>query len=608
MMPHQHTHINLKEFHKKVKDLRKELECDDLKRLDERLAAADARRANPYFGMTARLTRLLWPQFMIAYQHITDAFNEYRQIKGIDLEMPATMPLIINSKNASELIVFPNIILTFKGIDGKWNCQVPVDKDSLMKMGTMSAYQHYHIIENILKKEEDPKLEKLFSVPSRVWKHIRSNSTISTGKLFRSYIFEDKKYSDDFIKHMVSVVEEFKKPTTIYFADTPEEFTKMYSSGPSSCMSLTGRNGDSGSWWDMFKKTGTAPVHFYSYCTFSRGAYTMRGDTVRARTIIYEIRPGRWCYGRMYGDAKDTKILANALQMQNIGTFPYGTDPDQEHIIGNQVYRPDVEFRIKPTDYEGRIVYPVTYFDNAYNSFIMDIDEKTQELIARQDNKKGKPINAGYISREQVKVPKCAVCKGNAVSDIRTTVNEVFCSDACAKKRNAVAARRSDGSTAWCNRDNALLIEGIWFEHELSAIRAGAHWLLKQEPDGTQSEDVVLSRNNIYGVASGLSTKDEPYAYANSVIYADIGKKRKALAAGNAFEIIDKQVSVAIFNPDKGLMEKPIRVTDEMLIGLDDDDEMVDIPAQVQLSKMALVSVKKAKSEKAAGGFFIVEE
>ncbi len=178
-------------------------------------------------------------------------------------------------------------------------------------------------------------------------KHVRKSAEFS----IQSFLQEKAGWAEATAKRYADALTAEMWPPVLHYAQTPEEMTKMYSSGPSSCMSFHKPENA------VLKYRNLSGPAWYAYNPHTKGAYIVGPDgNVLARTILYQNADGSWTSGRIYGE--ETKLERSLL---TAGV----------HLGGRSYMHPRAcTFTVPPVAYQSRLYTPATYFDNIRNEAV----------------------------------------------------------------------------------------------------------------------------------------------------------------------------------------------------------------------------------------------
>lgn len=298
-------------------------------------------------------------------------------------------------------------------------------------------------------------------------------------------------HSDKMIATISANLVMSRKPVEIIFANTPEEISKMYSSGPSSCMTAKGAERPRG--WMKLVENKSHPCAFFAYHPYIRGAYiaNARGET-RSRVFLYTCENGKEYYGRIYGSGgNDVTVMQNALQERGIHVLPRTKSGANLRDNSGHYWR-DVEFNIPGLNIGAEYVMPFPYMDNFRGHPKITFDAKTKEFNIKCISEEAyskigggwryfpgyDAMQTGFIASSQLEGHHCAHCGGKVDTArgfavyMEKETGYRYCTVQHAQSQGKILAKSSDGHDYLVNagaayRDN---LEGTYYTN-LQALK-----------------------------------------------------------------------------------------------------------------------------------------
>lgn len=422
---------------------------------------------NIAFDAACRLTRYFHAEHNEFIRKIIEAARTLRI--STDESRFTDVPLIVLDKRDPKKLttmVFPNIKL--KNSDPS-------------QMKVVSAYVFPELLDPVA--EELIKRKDHLVDYARRWRAIkRVEKDMSIERILTRYcghVFKGQPPS--IIRDIADLIAEEYKPIKLHYAETPEEMLKMYSSGPSSCMSyrsdlaLQNISKDYHPQYFHFlgKYFNTHPGEWYIRAG-GKGAYIQKGKTVVARTILFPMEDGSFRHGRTYAS---TSLMLERFQeaLKSAGHAPLGSGDKNGH------WSRSVDFKIPVYKNEGKGCVPLPYFDNLSGSLVakylpdedcvhfkLNSKEKSKDYVAVSGAQKG------YLHLDDLILTNCEVC--NAVirpHQIIEIDGHKRCAH-CTQKMGFVNAYQVDGAPIWKHRNECYRdADGRYFTTLLAGARHG---------------------------------------------------------------------------------------------------------------------------------------
>lgn len=303
-------------------------------------------------------------------------------------------------------------------------------------------------------------------------------------------------YPEALIKEIAGQIEELRLPLELHYAETPEQILYMYSSGPSSCMFVGGKERP----WRWMTDIGRHPCDFFAFHPFIRGVYTKvkSKGTVTARTYLYTMPDGKECHGRIYGaDGRAGTALQNALSETGVKPIPVNGETDRGGSAGT--FARECTFRIPGVPNDGEIYLPVPYMDNLRGGVNFAYDKEKKEFIVNcydgsgyymKDGKKlpykeysgYAGMTSGYLSSNHIGAGvECTHCgtRINSSSNIGRLAERVtgfrYCSNACIQAAGRVIARLGNSTQVIAIKSEVYIdpIADMYYTTEEACREAG---------------------------------------------------------------------------------------------------------------------------------------
>lgn len=337
--------------------------------------------------------------------------------------------IVLHPTDATLLRVFPNLVIS--------------SVSSVEELKNVSVFDAPDIFKDFMKQyEEDLAIEhkKVAWEPlDRAIERLNRFVDMKTSAALARYVEWDLK--DAALDTFATNIDGYRKPIEIRFAVTPQDFTIMYGSGPSSCMSADASRMAN---WPELASVGMCPPSFYSYFPFTKGAYAVKGKSVVARAILFTYDDNtvaddkkKWHYGRLYHNNNEygNKFI-ESLEQQGITNLE-----KKGNYTEHRLFTPPkgLQFKIPGIKYGERWYMPWPYFDNMEyygKGFYASFDNDTKEFEITYNGKEGigmVPINnqqGRLVSTDYIE-QKCAFCgtkipRGQAIS---SHDGKLFCGD-----------------------------------------------------------------------------------------------------------------------------------------------------------------------------------
>lgn len=402
-----------------------------------------SREDNKGYQIGARLIRYIsadlerWKSLML----LTGGTYGRNKVDGKLRDTPAAIP----GSKPDTVIIFPN---------------VPIS-DWSERFDDCCAFLGWTILTKLAdtwkKDVKDDKKKIKWSTTARTIKYIGKVEEVSIARYLTKYHNQGNE-SDHKIRDMAAAIEDARKPLTLVFGDTPEAMHTMYKTGPSSCMTYTGGNRD---WGWLVKEHDIHLAAWYAYNPNTRGVFTMRKDTVAARTVIWREPDGTWKYGRIF--AQNNTIKERFTQaLRDKGYTPlngYSYTSTAFDIPGTPR---------KPGKDNKEWVAPIPYFDNNGVRYKITFDKTTHafHFEGAKDLKQGNLPSQGIVSSLMCDAPECRRC-GKPVMQARYMVansKDMYCGANCAGESGYVLAYMHDQDRRLVKRSLAIM-DGLSGDH-----------------------------------------------------------------------------------------------------------------------------------------------
>lgn len=417
-------------------------------------------------------------------QTLVSSFEE--MFKGIDLRafevyQQVSRPLIVGTPNVpNSFRVYPNIIL-----DAGTNAA------SLANVNIIDVASAFSTFVSLYEKDKDSAFfDKKWGNPKDKFEAYQDQgiATVLTS------ILKDH-YKDHQIRDMAQKIENARKPLQLLYAETPEDFTTMYGSGPSSCMSQTGGSHTN---WKSLTEAGLCPASFYSYFPYTKGAYIMVNGKVGARCILWRDpkKENVWYAGRIYSSNGElSRKFSDCLTNAGIGML-YENIKVPDGVVVNV---PGVPWK---GNTGGQYIMPFPYFDNLDyygKGFTATFNQETKmfTLTYHKVPERGAvPINGrgGFLASNDYIQRTCEACGSNKVDMgwgewVSTDDGHLYCGRFCANNKGYIQVGMGNGQSAWQKDDPTLIKaeDGHRFTTYKAAYDMG--YLLRVPEKGIMTEE-----------------------------------------------------------------------------------------------------------------------
>lgn len=250
----------------------------------------------------------------------------------------------------------------------------------------------------------------------------------------------------DKIRDLAIALDNYRKPLEVSFAETPQDFFKMYNSGPTSCMGYAAGNSKA---WEHLIKNNMYPPSFYAWYPHTKGAYIERNGVIVARVICFKEPDGKWVYGRIYSATPEysSKFV---MALNDLGIYSK---------IKSHKPPEDVDFMLPSLEIKGSVTRqaPWPYFDDMDPVLSVKYLEDSKEfhvvhVKAAKEEQSNIPQNTptGFIrSIDFMQGAQCAYCgkRGRMISSNDGV--HTFCSAYCATRLGYVEVMQGNGVHIW---------------------------------------------------------------------------------------------------------------------------------------------------------------
>lgn len=303
-------------------------------------------------------------------------------------------PLMVLSKDISKLIIFPNLPIN------------AINNDYLKLCCWFSCYD---VLDTLMKTYKDTKNAIKWKGIEKTHNTINKKLEVSIARALSRFTKFGKFLKDHEIRDMAVAIEDFRKPAQIVYCKTPEDYTKMYASGPRSCMT----SGEERH-WNFMKESGWHPTSFYYFYPHLQGIYIKHAGKVTARTILFEQNDKSISYSKIYSSNPEAKDrLKNALE-------------EKGYKPRTHMFRRGAKFSIPANRFEDpkhdspKYWCPIPYTEGIESSVSCVFNEDRKEFLFTSPPPLGKKnINisgstSGYISEQQcLSSNMCSFCEKN---------------------------------------------------------------------------------------------------------------------------------------------------------------------------------------------------
>lgn len=372
---------------------------------------------------------------------------------------------------------------------------------------------------------------------NRAWKRLKRTNTLSMSKFIRDFTNLPSSVPDHIILTIAERIAQHNKPAELLFANTPEEFVRMYATdGPQSCMQANSSYAKTWKDW-MPVECNIVPTVFYSYFPLTKGAYIIRDGRVAARAILYMIKTGdkeKWYYSRLYFHNEGLqKIMIAALNEHGISQCPNNGEPMHHWLANKQV---PCSFKI-PGYYRRNSkvpFWPYPHLDHGRpNSLGYTWDEDAKEFtihygdssIVKGSVTVGVPSTEGFV--EKINKCVCAYCGNIKASSLMVKgLGNYYCNEACVINSGLCIASDGEGTrSVMLVTDAWATTSGEYFTNYQAARRRGAGAVIGMW--GTYPEcDVLLGFNGNEYKDTTIYTERINYAYViNTTVYKNMSAR-----------------------------------------------------------------------------------
>lgn len=409
----------------------------------------------------------------------------------------------LNPDDISQVKVYDHLKINFNSVD---------ETVSINLLSFESVFRDFLKVYNTEKEDEKAKLKY-----TQKW--IEHCEVMPTARAFTRYIdyFAGEKSSVP--RDFATAFEVTQKPLEGFFAETPEDFLTMYKDGPNSCMSSY--TGGENQHWKPLTDHGWTPTSFYAFVEGVRGFYVKKGDSVRARAMLFDFKQKdgsvKTYYGRVYATPDIQQKFIN--EMNRRGWAPCSTMYSPPHA----------PFRISGIKYGSQYMCPFPYMDNMNISYFWVKwlnDTKEFEFIYTPTQPKdyfAAVRRSGHIRSSDYITLDCTYCgnkiqRGHAISEHEG--DRTYCSEKHALEDGLVKIVQGNGNTLFAEDDDELIpVTGVTSMYKFSTLRAA----IENGYGITMDELGIILEDNDYRVSQQSNgAQDEmgnPYTwYDNSGI------------------------------------------------------------------------------------------
>lgn len=370
------------------------------------------------FNAAARMVRLLHDKHL----NLIKALKAENSENKFPVEkIFKSTPLMISSKVAGKVYVFPNLIVD------------TVDRISLRNTCWVICFDTLESLNKI--RISRPTSWKPFF---RAWRKIKKYEEISIMRALTRYTNICKVLTHTQIQAVEEAYLESIAPLKLIYADKPEDYLTMFEGGVSSCMTTTKDKEVS---WRALIKHKHHPMSLFAYHPYIKGVYAIKDKKVVARTLLYQASSGAWQYGRIFAI---NKIYMNRFEnvLLEVG-----------HTILNQSFSRKIEIVVPGIYSKSNDDYllPVPYMDNIKHSVHVEFDREKKEFsVSFGYTDKTRNISCGstggYIKAVGLEIIKCSEC-GQKCNEKHHSWDgqRTFCSLGCTSAAGYVYARTSHG-------------------------------------------------------------------------------------------------------------------------------------------------------------------
>lgn len=377
-------------------------------------------------------------------------------------------------------------------------------------------YHRHAAIEALIKRINadmlNPNAAKGWIPTSRGRARIKRFEDMPIERALMRYSDASKHYDEKTIKGIAGQLEELRLPLELHYAETPEQILYMYSSGPSSCMFVGGKERP----WQWMTDIGRHPDDFFAFHPYVRGVYTKvkSKGTVTARTFLYTKEDGKEYHGRIYGADGRTQIaLMNALHELGIIAIPINGESDRNGQAGS--FMRECEFTIPGIENGGDVYMPFPYLDNLRGGISFEYDAPKKEFKVKcydgsghclSNGKKIKyhefpgytGLTCGYVAASQVRSgAPCYSCGARVTGTWAAMAERVtgyqYCGNTCINSSGRVIARLGNGTNVIMIKTEAYkdtLTEAYYTTEESCRENGGRQYYTDPL---TVEEDPILS-------------------------------------------------------------------------------------------------------------------
>jgi len=302
--------------------------------------------------------------------------------------------MALDPKDNSKVFVYPTLVLDKLGQDPfHWS------RSHLVAQAKTFLTTYFSDI-------QDAKRKQAWAPTHRAKSRLLRRESMDITRAIPRYLTAlSSRYSADRIRDLAIAVKEFNSPVELLYADTdPEDFYHMYATGPDSCMKDNGNR--KFSFMSKLKKKWH-PTSIFASIPYVKGVFIKRGNSVVARTFIYDTEHflgtsgakkigGKWAYGRVYSSTpKYTTLLIGA--MTNVGYVSLrdkGFSSDlmsKEYTAEIQLINVDEAESAALGIAAGKYV-PVPYLDDHPADALIEIDEGSDKLRVTFNSKKNRNV------------------------------------------------------------------------------------------------------------------------------------------------------------------------------------------------------------------------
>lgn len=331
---------------------------------------------------------------------------------------------------------------------------------------------------NTIMEGDNDKAKSKWSSMLKVKEHMEKTQTTTLGRFLQNTVFKDNKLAAKELAELVSSLSSSLLPPQLRMCESTEDYIEMYSSGPTSCMSINNsayQNNKSN--WKSMLDTGVHPCSFYHYMPNVQGVFMKKGKVVQARGLIQTDARGQTYLGRVYGmtGAISAAFKTAVKDQYNTRALELMSTPVTQEFSIPAVWDEAQK------DYMG----PAPYVDDMDSSkFYVKFDIPTKtflwKYVLKADTKSeykefGLSSTSGYILAKQILMER-RFCMRCGVSLTQHDGEEVlhsarYCSYSCADYEGFEVVTNSHGAHTLISSEDVVNASGRAYT-SLSAAQA----------------------------------------------------------------------------------------------------------------------------------------